>query len=83
MDIVMSLMGFTEGMALVGDIMMSLMGFTEGMALVGDIVMSLMEFTEGMALVRGIWKEECYYSFVWRRNYVSQIHGIRQRKRGR
>ena len=42
-----------------------------------------MGITEGMALDRGIGKEECYYSFVWRRNYVRQIHGLRERKRGR
>ena len=32
---------------------------------------------------RGIWKEECYWSIVWRRNYVCQIHGLRERKSGR
>ena len=28
-------------------------------------------------------KEECYLSFVWKRNYVCLIHGLRERKRGR
>ena len=38
---------------------------------------------EGMVLVRGILKKEYYWSFFCRRNYVCQMHGLRERKGGR
>ena len=44
--------------------------------------MDFMGFMDDMLLVRGICEEECYHSLAWRRNYVCQIHGLRERKRG-
>ena len=41
----------------------------------------LMEFMEAMLKNRGIHKEECYWSFAWRKIYVCQIHGLSERKR--
>ena len=57
----------------------SVMCLDDLMDMLVGILMALME---GMVLFRGIWKEECY-SFVWRINYVCQIHGLGWRKRGR
>ena len=37
----------------------------------------------GYGKVRVIWNKECYWSFVWRRNYVCQIHDLRESKIGR
>ena len=28
-------------------------------------------------------KEECYYSFVWKKIYACQVHSFREKKRGR
>ena len=35
------------------------------------MLMDLMGFVECIEYVRRIWNEECYNSFVWRRNYMS------------
>ena len=34
----------------------------------------------GYGVNRVIWNEECHWSFVWRRNNVCRIHGLRERK---
>ena len=44
------------------------------------ILMDLVRFMEGIAHVSRIWKDECYESFVWRRNYVCLMHALRERK---
>ena len=37
-------------------------------------------FMESMVQARGTYKEECYKSFAWRKNYLCQIHGLREKK---
>ena len=53
------------------------------MGMLVGILMVLMGCMEGMVQGRGLLKEECYDCFVWGRNYECQIHGLRERKRGR
>ena len=43
--------------------------------------MGLMGFMERVRLVRGVWEEECYWSFAWRKNYVLNTRFKREEKR--
>ena len=49
----------------------------------GGVLMDLLGFMQGMVWGRGIWKEECYVGFARWRNYVCELHGSGERKRGR